>query len=128
METQRHLFPEFTSGSTKGQGEEGGVSVRKLSSVPPTSGGQITTSASKQTSQRSQPLLPGLLSPEMPCGATPQILSFAPSPVHPLYPSVWEICGSMYRTSGPVTFQTAPLEFRGAANEGLWPNLAHVLV
>lgn len=34
METQRHLFPEFTSGSTKGQGEECGVSVRKLSSVP----------------------------------------------------------------------------------------------
>lgn len=113
METQRHLFPEFTSGSTKGQGEEGGVSVRKLSSVPPTSGGQITTSASKQTSQRSQPLLPGLLSPEMPCGATPQILSFAPSPVHPLYPSVWEICGSMYSDIWPSYVPNSALGIQG---------------
>lgn len=115
METQRHLFPgEFSGGSTKGQGEGCGVSVRRLSSVPATPAGQIPTMPpSKHTSQQSQPFLLVLISPQMPCGAMPQTLNFVPNPIYHLYPSVWEIHTSTNSNVWPSYIPNSALGIQG---------------
>lgn len=114
METQRHLFPgEFPGGSIKVQGEGCSMSVRRLCASY-TRWPNSPMCASKHASQRPQTLLPVLLSPQMPCGATPQTLNLAPSPVHLLYPSVWEIRSSTNSDVWPSCVPNRTLGIQGS--------------